>query len=55
MVHLEASKTETERDVPMTDSVRRLAEARIREGLTDNEYLFRGGRVDRFDAQITDL
>jgi integrase len=54
-VHLYASKTERERDVPLTDSVCRIVQARIREGLADAEYLFAGACVDRFDAQIADL
>jgi integrase len=37
---LEATKTENKRDIPLWDPIKDVVQQRIREGLTDDEYLF---------------
>lgn len=51
IVKLFASKTEDERDLPITDGIRNIVQSRIREGLTDN-YVFPRARVATFDNNI---
>jgi integrase len=51
-VLLFATKTENERYVPLSKGVARIAHARIREGLSDDEYLFPRARVSTFDNAI---
>jgi integrase len=51
-VRLFASKTENERDVPMSNGALELLHARIRDGLVDDEYLFPKARYETFDNLI---
>ena len=51
-LRLNASKTENERDIPIWDCIREIVQRRIREGLTDDEYLFPRARVKTFDNAI---
>jgi integrase len=47
-----ASKTENERYVPLSKGIARVVHARIREGLSDDEFLFPGARVSTFDNAV---
>lgn len=51
-LQLNASKTENERDIPIWECIRGIVQRRIREGLTDDEYLFPRARVKTFDNAI---
>jgi integrase len=58
-VRLYGSKTENERDLPLSDGVREVVQGRIREGLTgvdrkdpDDDYVFPRGRIATFDNAI---
>lgn len=51
-LQLNASKTENERDIPIWDCIRDIVQRRIREGLTDDEYLFPRARIKTFDNAI---
>ena len=51
-VLLFASKTENERYVPLSKGIARVVHARIREGLSDDEFLFPRARVSTFDNAI---
>ncbi len=51
-IRLYASKTENERDVPMSKGVVEILQARIREGLVDDEYVFPKARLETFDNLI---
>jgi integrase len=51
-VLLFASKTENERYVPLSKGVARIVHARLREGLSDDEFLFPRARVSTFDNAI---
>ena len=50
-VVLFASKTENERRVPLSKGIARIVQARIREDLTDGEYLFPRAKVTTFDNE----
>ena len=52
IVKLEATKTENERDIPLWTPIRDLAQKRIAEGLTDDEYLFPRAITATFDNAI---
>lgn len=45
-----ATKTESERDLPIWDCVRDVVQRRISEGLTDGEYLFPRAKTKTLDA-----
>lgn len=51
-VTLCATKTESERELPIWDCVRDVVQRRITEGLTDNEYLFPRAKTKTFDNAI---
>lgn len=51
-VTLCATKTENERDLPIWDCIRDVVQRRIKEGLTDAEYLFPRARTKTFDNAI---
>lgn len=52
IVKLEATKTENERDIPLWTPIRDLAQKRIAEGLTDDEYLFPRATTATFDNAV---
>ena len=47
-----ATKTENQRDLPIWNCVRDVVQRRIKDGLTDEEYLFPRARVATFDNAI---
>jgi integrase len=51
-VRLYASKTENERDLPLWNCIRDVVNQRIRDGLTDDVYLFPRARVTTFDNAV---
>jgi integrase len=53
-VRLEATKTENERDLPLWTPIREVAQRRITNGLTDDEYLFPRAKTESFDKAIAD-
>jgi integrase len=52
IVRLEASKTENERDLPFWTPIREVVQRRIKEQLSDDEYLFPRARTETFDNAI---
>lgn len=51
-VRLEATKTENERDIPLWGSIREIVQARIREDLTGDDYLFARAKTPTYDNAI---
>lgn len=51
-VRLYATKTENQRDLPLWDCIRDIAQRRINEGLTDGELLFPRAKTATFDHAI---
>lgn len=51
-VRLEATKTENERDIPLWGSIREIVQARIRDGLTSDRYLFARATTPTYDNAI---
>lgn len=51
-VTLEATKTENERDIPLWGTIREIVQGRIREGLTDDVYVFPRASIETFDNAI---
>lgn len=51
-LRLYASKTENQRDLPLWDCIRDVAQRRINEGLTDGELLFPRAKTVTFDHAI---
>jgi integrase len=51
-LRLYASKTENERDLPLWDCIKEIAQRRIREGLTDEKLLFPRAKTATFDNAI---
>ncbi|HBB97318.1 MAG TPA: hypothetical protein DC054_18220 [Blastocatellia bacterium] len=51
-LRLEASKTENERHLPLWEPIKLIAQRRIREQLTDDEFLFAHAKREAFDKQI---
>ncbi|MEK6282509.1 MAG: tyrosine-type recombinase/integrase [Acidobacteriota bacterium] len=51
-LRLYATKTENERDLPLWDCIKEVAQRRIKEGLTDEELLFPRAKTATFDNAI---
>ena len=49
---LYATKTENQRDLPLWDCIKEIAQRRIQEGLTDGELLFPRAKTATFDNSI---
>jgi integrase len=51
-LRLYATKTENQRDLPLWDCIKEIAQRRIQEGLTDGELLFPRAKTATFDNAI---
>jgi integrase len=51
-VRLEATKTENERDIPLWGTIQEIVQARIRDGLTGDSYLFARATTPTYDNAI---
>jgi integrase len=51
-LRLYATKTENQRELPLWDCIKEIAQSRIREGLTDDELLFPRAKTATFDNAI---
>src|SRR5215212_9056093 len=51
-VRLEATKTENERDIPLWGTIQEIVQARIRDGLTGDSYLFARAKSPTYDNAI---
>ena len=51
---LYATKTESQRDLPLWSPIREVAQRRIHEGLTDDNYLFARASTESFDAAVSE-
>jgi integrase len=51
-LRLYATKTENQRDLPLWDCIKEVAQRRIQEGLTDDELLFPRAKTPTFDNAI---
>jgi len=49
---LYATKTENQRDLPLWDCIKEIAQSQIKEGLTDGELLFPRAKTATFDNSI---
>ena len=52
-VRLKATKTETERDIPLWGDIREIVNRRILEGLTSEEFVFARAATEDFDRNIS--
>ena len=52
VLRLEATKTENERDIPLWTPIKQVIQARMRDGLIDDEYLFPRAKIETFDNAI---
>jgi integrase len=52
VLRLEATKTENERDIPLWTPIKQVIQARMTDGLIDDEYLFPRAKIETFDNAI---